>query len=165
MCRYVERKNYPYSQEGSERFLRSDPPLKVALLEVECPARDPHFPSTLSVPTKLAPHSRVIPSLPLIQPPGGVRPGSGKSRLHFWFLRSYLSSGLRNLKTGAFEEPHHLDLQRLLERRLRAARGRPRPTPLGASHGGTRGLLRAQTLRVTTATVRLRPRSFQGGGR
>lgn len=89
--------------------------------------------------------------------------GSRKGCRHLWFLGSYLSCALRNLKSGAFEEPHHLDLQRLLGRRLRAARDRPQPAPLRARHGGTRELLGAQTLRVARATARPRPRRFQEG--
>lgn len=96
-------------------------------------------------------------------PPGGARPGSEKSRPYFWLLRSYLSCALRNLKRGAFEEPHHLDLQRLLRRRARAARDRLRPAPLRARHGGTRELLGAQTLRVARATARPAPAAFREG--
>lgn len=94
-------------------------------------------------------------------PPGGARPGSRKSRPHFWLLRSYLSCALRNLKSGAFEEPHHLDLQRLLGRRVRVARHRLRPAPMRARHGGTRDLLGAQTLRVARATARPAPAAFR----
>lgn len=70
----------------------------------------------------------------------------------------YLSCALRNLKAGAFEEPHHLHLQPLLGRRRR-------PQAAQARHGGARALLAAQTLRVARATARSRPRRSQGGGR
>lgn len=56
------------------------------------------------------------------------------------FFRGYLRCRLRNLKAGAFEEPHRFQLQRPLRRRLRAALGRIGPPQRQGVHGGARRL-------------------------
>lgn len=78
----------------------------------------------------------------------------------------YLSDGLRHLKAGAFEEPHHLQLQRRLRRQLRLALGglRLRPARLLRGHGRASGKPGTQIMQVVTATAWLRPRRPQGAG-
>lgn len=153
-------------KQGSARVFRSYPLLKVAPSRRGMPAPDPHFPPFPSgfQPARPPPAGQPLPEHQT-GPPGGERPVSGKQREPFWCLRSYLGCALRNLKSGAFEEPHHLDLQRLLGRRARAARNQLRPAPRRARHAGPRERLGAQTLRVARATAQPRPLSGGGGAR
>lgn len=146
----------PLFLQGSERFLRSDPPFKSSPSRSGMPAL-PDSPAPF--PCKLG-SNQTDPA-----PPGGARPVSRKGCPH-WFLPGYLSCALRYLKGVAFEEPHHLHLQRLLGGRLKSALDRPRPARLCARHGSAPRLLRAQTRRVATATARPRPHRFweEGGG-
>lgn len=79
---------------------------------------------------------------------------------------TYLSDGLRHLKAGALEEPHHLQLQRRLGRQLRPACWglRLRPARLLAGHGSASGKPGTQIKRVATATAWLHPQRPQGAG-
>lgn len=150
MCGYAEGRNYLCAPQGCDGFLRSEGPLKVALLEVECPPpRTRTFPLRAQVQPDRRRSAGTPPSgTPTPRPPSAstrARRGedAGGGPPHSWLLRRYLCGALRNLEAGALEDPHHLHLQRPLGRRRRAAlarhRGaRPAPSTNTACRPGNR---------------------------
>lgn len=188
MCGYAEGRNYLCAPQGCDGFLRSEGPLKVALLEVECPPpRTRTFPLRAQVQPDRRRSAGTPPSgTPTPRPPSastrarrGEDAGGGRRTRGCFAVTSAVLFAiwkLELLKTpttftcsgrwggdGERHWPAIAALARLRAQTLRVARATARPRPHVRREGGGRG--RGQGRAAAARLVCLLLGSRVGGGR